>query len=249
MNLANLIKSLIFMFFRSKTSEKSTSSPKPAISDETREALKEAEEASKAAESARKEADSAKKEAEEAKEDAIKRAELARLDAQIEALKASLPKKPYDAKECAERYGAITVENDKVIWKDEAKWCAILAIPEDIAQGWINTATGKPTLRIYSNKDIHRPLILALLLLKRRGLLSELKTFDGCFIIRKQRGGDSVSYHSWAIAIDLNAKENPLGKKPVLSPEFVQCWKEAGWTWGGDWTRPDGQHFQYVTRG
>lgn len=212
------------------------------VSENVQSALKEVEEA-------RQMASEAKREAEEAKENAAKEAELARLDAQIETLKRNLPRKPLDAKECLQRYGGFESVSGKAIWTGEAKNCTTLIIPEDIAAGWINTLSGKPTNKIYSNRDIHVPLMLALFLLKRRGLLKELKSFDGCFTIRKQRGGESISYHSWALAIDINAKENPLGAKPVLSSEFVECWKEAGWTWGGDWKRPDGQHFQYVTNG
>jgi len=29
-----------------------------------------------------------------------------------------------------------------------------------------------------------------------------------------------------------------------MSHELVQCFKDAGFDWGGDWTRPDGMHFQ-----
>ena len=77
--------------------------------------------------------------------------------------------------------------------------------------------------------------------------MNELKTWDGCFNVRRKRGLKSLSLHSWGIAIDVNAAWNGLGKEPTLSKEFVQCFIDAGFDWGGTWTRKDGMHFQLKT--
>lgn len=99
--------------------------------------------------------------------------------------------------------------------------------------------------RIYCNKDLIKPLTTAFKNLIERGFVNELKTWDGCFNIRYQRGSRTkASLHSWAIAIDVNAFENGLGKEPKLSQGFVKCFKDAGFDWGGDWKRKDGMHFQ-----
>lgn len=98
--------------------------------------------------------------------------------------------------------------------------------------------------RVYCNKDLIKPLRQAFCNLVARGYVDELKTWDGCFNIRKQRGGTIWSLHAWAIAIDVNASENPLGLTPVLSAGFVKCFSDAGFDWGGKWKRPDGMHFQ-----
>ena len=98
--------------------------------------------------------------------------------------------------------------------------------------------------RIYCNKDIVNPLYKAFDNLINRGFATELKTWDGCFNIRQMRGSNNMSLHSWGIAIDVNAFENGLNKEPKLSTGFVQCFKDAGFDWGGDWTRIDGMHFQ-----
>ena len=74
--------------------------------------------------------------------------------------------------------------------------------------------------------------------------LNELKTFDGCFNIRKKRGLGSMSLHAWGLAIDVNAAWNGLNVTPVLSAGFVKCFTDAGFEWGGTWTRKDGMHFQ-----
>lgn len=98
--------------------------------------------------------------------------------------------------------------------------------------------------RIYCNKDLVKPLEAAFKALIDTGRVTELKTWDGCFNIRKKRGLSSMSLHSWGIAIDVNAFENGLGKQPKLSPEFVKCFTDNGFIWGGTWRRLDGMHFE-----
>ena len=98
--------------------------------------------------------------------------------------------------------------------------------------------------RIYCNRDLIQPLAQAFQNLITTGRVSELKTWDGCFNIRKKRGLSSMSLHSWGIAIDVNAFENGLNQTPKLSPGFVKCFTDAGFYWGGNFKRRDGMHFQ-----
>jgi len=98
--------------------------------------------------------------------------------------------------------------------------------------------------RIYCNKDLVEPLKKAFKALIDTGHVKELKTWDGCFNIRKKRGLSSMSLHSWAIAIDVNAFENGLNQVPKLSAGFVKCFTDNGFEWGGTWKRKDGMHFQ-----
>lgn len=98
--------------------------------------------------------------------------------------------------------------------------------------------------RIYCNRDLVKPLEQALSNLINRNVVNELKTWDGCFNIRKKRGLSSMSLHSWGIAIDVNAAWNGLGKTPTLSREFVKCFTDAGFYWGGNFKRKDGMHFE-----
>lgn len=98
--------------------------------------------------------------------------------------------------------------------------------------------------RIYCNKDMVGPLTKAFQNLIQRGHVKELKTWDGCFNIRKMRGLKSMSLHSWGIAVDVNAFENGLNATPKLSAGFVKCFTDAGFDWGGTWKRKDGMHFQ-----
>jgi hypothetical protein len=98
--------------------------------------------------------------------------------------------------------------------------------------------------RLYCNTDMVKPLEQAFKNLIQRNHVNELKTWDGCFNIRKKRGLTSMSLHSWGIAIDVNAFENGLNQIPKLSSGFVNCFKDAGFDWGGEWQRLDGMHFQ-----
>lgn len=112
-------------------------------------------------------------------------------------------------------------------------------IPEDIKK-----AIPELPNRLYCNADLVAPFEKALRLVIERDLEDEIKTWDGCFNIRKKRGLKSWSLHSWAIAIDINASRNGLGQTPSMDRRLVQCFLDAGFDWGGEWTRPDGMHFQ-----
>lgn len=126
------------------------------------------------------------------------------------------------------KYGDPVKESNMTIWD----------VPTNLEVGVIPK-------RLYCNRDMVQPLSVAFKNLIDTGKVSELKTFDGCFNIRKKRGLNSMSLHSWGIAIDVNAAWNALGANPTLSPEFVKCFTDAGFEWGGTWaSRVDGMHFQ-----
>jgi hypothetical protein len=126
------------------------------------------------------------------------------------------------------KYGDPTKESGMTLW-DVPKELEIGVLPK----------------RLYCNKDMILPLTKAFKNLISTGCVKELKTWDGCFNIRKKRGLASMSLHSWGIAIDVNAAWNGLNKEPQLSKEFVNCFTTAGFDWGGTWTgRVDGMHFQ-----
>lgn len=127
------------------------------------------------------------------------------------------------------KYGAPENEKFMVMWD----------VPTELEIGVIPK-------KIYCNRDIVVPLIKAFTHLIETGFVDELKTWNGCFNIRKKITGRSMSLHSWGVAIDVNAAWNGYNKKPILSKGFVQCFKDAGFDWGGDWKIPDGMHFQLI---
>lgn len=120
------------------------------------------------------------------------------------------------------------------------KWMTLWDVPSELEIGIIPK-------KIYCNKDLIEPLSKALRALIVTGCVQELKTWDGCFNIRKKRGLSSMSLHSWGIAIDVNAFENGLRQEPKLSARFVKCFTDNGFVWGGTWRRKDGMHFEIAS--
>lgn len=126
------------------------------------------------------------------------------------------------------KYGQPEKQKNMVLWD----------VPEHLEIGVIPK-------RLYCNRDMIIPLTKAFGALISTGKVKELKTFDGCFNIRLQRGSrTAASLHSWGIAIDVNAAWNGLGKDPQLSAGFVKCFTDNGFDWGGNFKRLDGMHFQ-----
>jgi hypothetical protein len=131
------------------------------------------------------------------------------------------------SQQCFKKYGDPELEKNMTLWD----------VPTELEVGIIPK-------RLYCNKDLIIPLSKALKALIDTGHVRELKTFDGCFNIRKKRQLTSMSLHSWGIAIDVNAFENGLNKTPKLSAGFVKCFTDNGFNWGGNWKRLDGMHFE-----
>jgi hypothetical protein len=136
--------------------------------------------------------------------------------------------------QCLKKWG------DPTIVTNELKYMTVWDVPAHLEIGVIPK-------KLYCNKLIVAPLIQAFTNLIDRKVVNELKTWDGCFNVRRKRGLTSMSLHSWGVAIDVNAAWNGLGKNPTLSKEFVKCFTDAGFDWGGTWTRKDGMHFQLKT--
>ena len=133
--------------------------------------------------------------------------------------------------ECLKKWG------DPAITTNELKYMTLWDVPSHLEIGVIPK-------KLYCNKLMIGPLMQAFSNIIDRGLIDELKTWNGCFNVRKKRGLKSMSLHSWGIAIDINAAWNGLGKTPTMSPKLVQCFTDCGFEWGGTWTRKDGMHFQ-----
>lgn len=131
------------------------------------------------------------------------------------------------SRQCYIRYGAPEKESSMVLWD----------VPAELEIGVLPK-------RIYCNRDMVGPLEHAFRHLIARGFVDELRTWDGCFNIRKKKGGTSTSLHAWGMAIDVNAAWNGFGKPPTLSSGFVKCFTDAGFDWGGAWGVRDGMHFQ-----
>lgn len=77
------------------------------------------------------------------------------------------------------------------------------------------------------------------------GAWAKLRTYDGGYTFRLTRGGSKLSMHGYGGALDFDAPWNKLGQKPTMDREVVRIFRHHGWTWGGQWKRPDGMHFQF----
>lgn len=71
-----------------------------------------------------------------------------------------------------------------------------------------------------------------------------IQTVNGCYCYRNIRDTDRLSNHAHGMAIDINARGNGYGMTPTIDLAIVDCFKQAGFTWGGDWDIPDGMHFE-----
>ncbi len=133
-------------------------------------------------------------------------------------------------------------------WADESKHMINVQLPKDLCfPNWRNSITGQPITHLYCNIDMAGPLMDALTSLERKGFSLELKTFDGILNLRPVRGYTSrLSTHCYGLAIDINAKENPLGGPVALSEGFIKCFTDVGFLHGGSFARVDGQHFQWA---
>jgi hypothetical protein len=73
--------------------------------------------------------------------------------------------------------------------------------------------------------------------------------FSGSFNYRPMRDGHALSMHSYGVALDFDASENPQHSTKHLFQSnslIVTSFKAEGWIWGGDWsgTSIDAMHFQ-----
>jgi hypothetical protein len=48
------------------------------------------------------------------------------------------------------------------------------------------------------------------------------------------------------MAIDMNTATNPMGGVPTMNCNVVRIFRKWGFAWGGNFTTPDGMHFEWV---
>lgn len=79
--------------------------------------------------------------------------------------------------------------------------------------------------------------------------LANTNRYGGCFYPRFNRIAGALgvlSRHSWGMALDVNTVTNAQGATPQLDCRVVVIMRRHGFAWGGNFTRPDGMHFEWV---
>ncbi len=117
-------------------------------------------------------------------------------------------------------------------------------------RSWVQANVRTETLPIMGTVTCHRLMLPqlrgALEDVVEAGLSSSLTTYDGCYVPRfiERNPENSISLHTWGIAIDMDAATNYRGIKGTMNPEVVNIFKRWGFRWGGDWKYTDPMHFE-----
>lgn len=122
----------------------------------------------------------------------------------------------------------------------EQKWMMTWEIKEQFP--WF------PKSQLYIHKHFQPILEAAFKEILVLNLQDEIKTCDDDFNIRMVRGSDSVlSTHAWGVAIDMNAKDNPLASNGKWSQAFLDVMEKHQICCGQNWNgRKDPMHFSMV---
>ncbi|PYE51060.1 M15 family metallopeptidase [Deinococcus yavapaiensis] len=139
-------------------------------------------------------------------------------------------------------------------------WVTRNIVEVDVARelpGWpVNSTTGRPQGKLYVHRLIKLPLLLAWRHVRLNGFDDELRTYDGLWVPRHilHDRRNPLSVHSWGAAIDLDARWNGYGVKPVISQNVVRIFEMFGFAWGGRWhgnppaayySAADGMHVEF----
>lgn len=147
-------------------------------------------------------------------------------------------KVPYGIKEIYDVFGDPL---DSCFWK---AYSAFIKVPYELKHAFPYVYKGEHGFWAHKKlKDVFQEIFQKIV---DQGLETKIQTFDGCYNVRNIRGGEKLSTHSWGIAIDLNARDNPLGADPKIDRRIVKLFQDAGFTWGGTFFRKDGMHFQFA---
>jgi hypothetical protein len=115
---------------------------------------------------------------------------------------------------------------------------------------WVRENIRTATLPIMGRVTCHRLMIPqlrgALQDVVDAGLQDTLNSYDGCYVPRfiERNPENSISLHTWGIAIDMDASTNYRGISGTMHPEVVNIFKRWGFRWGGDWQYTDPMHFE-----
>ena len=117
-------------------------------------------------------------------------------------------------------------------------------------QAWVRENIVTATVPIMGRITCHRLMVPqlrgALAEVQAAGLGQLLRTYDGCYVPRfiARNPDNSISLHTWGIAIDMDAATNYRGIRGTMDIRIVEIFKRWGFRWGGDWKYTDPMHFE-----
>ena len=100
---------------------------------------------------------------------------------------------------------------------------------------------------VTGNKVMLPRLQQALLEVVREGLSKSIYHYDGCYVPRFIAGTNTLSFHSFGTAIDLNASDNQRGTVGKMDRRVVRIFERWGFDWGGTWHYTDPMHFELAS--
>jgi hypothetical protein len=121
----------------------------------------------------------------------------------------------------------------------------------DVDPAWVReqiVTTTVPVLgRVTCNRALIPQLRGAMRELADEGLAHLIRSYNGCYVPRfvNRVPTAAISHHTWGVAFDCNAEWNAFGTRRAQDARLVEILREWGFTWGGDWVVPDGNHFEY----
>lgn len=132
------------------------------------------------------------------------------------------------------RYGPINPYQES--WPMQQAWLWRLPLPSGYEH--LLGPDGRQVKELWLNKDIAGPMQVALIQIREAGLAERLTHYGGCFNIRKIRGREDWSMHSYGIACDFNHLRGGI------SEEVAVYFERVGFTWGGRWVNRDAMHVE-----
>tara|TARA_R110000868_G_scaffold402262_1_gene678455 strand:- start:60 stop:494 length:435 start_codon:yes stop_codon:yes gene_type:complete len=105
----------------------------------------------------------------------------------------------------------------------------------------------RPVRTITCHKALAKPLIAAIQCVRKQEMHLGRKLLinhAGCYVHRRIHGSTQWSNHRWGTAIDINVTQPVSKLTNNQDPALVKCFKDQGFTWGGDWKSKDYMHFE-----
>ena len=119
---------------------------------------------------------------------------------------------------------------------------------------WVSANIVRATVAILGKVTCHRLMIPqlagALQDIVNAGLADRIhrEQYQGCYVPKLIEDSNSISMHTWGLAVDLNVPTNQRGTHGDMDPRVVAIFKSWGFRWGGDYVQspPDPMHFELV---